>query len=174
MLESERLTLRPMTIDDAGPLLAVFTDPRVMASFGGGSFDREQMEHWVGRNLAHQDEHGYGLFTIVHRGDGVIIGDCGLEHMDLDGSAEIELGYDVRSDYWGRGLATEAAAAVRDHAFGVLGVERLVSIIRPDNRASVRVAEKIGMTHERDLARGEVAYRLYSIARETAPVVQSR
>jgi ribosomal-protein-alanine N-acetyltransferase len=165
VLQSERLTLRTMTIDDAEPLMAVFTDPMVMASFGGGSFDREQMERWVVRNLAHQKEHGYGLFTVVHQRDGVIIGDCGLEHMEVGGFAEIELGYDLRSDYWGRGLATEAAIAVRDHAFHDLGVERLISLIRPDNGASCRVAEKTGMVHERDLPRGGIPYRLYAVAR---------
>lgn len=165
MIQSERLTLRTMTIDDVEPLLKVFTDPAVMASFGGGSFDRVQMEQWVKRNLEHQEQHGYGLFTLLHRSDEVIVGDCGLEHMDFDGVPEIELGYDLRSDYWGRGLATEAAAAVRDHAFGDLGVERLISLIRPDNGASRRVAEKIGMVHERDVTRGGALYRVYALAR---------
>jgi RimJ/RimL family protein N-acetyltransferase len=154
-----------MTIDDVDPLLVVFTDPRVMASFGGGLFSREQMGRWVTRNLAHQERHGYGLFTIVHRDDGVIIGDCGLEHMDVDGAPEVELGYDLRSDYWGRGLATEAATAVRDHAFDALGVGRLISLIKPDNHASRRVAERLGMVHERDLTRSEVVYRVYAVAR---------
>ena len=127
MLQSERLSLRTMTVGDTEPLMAVFTDPAVMASFGGDLFDREQMKRWVERNLAHQEQHGYGLFTVVLRRDGVIIGDCGLEHMEVDGSPEIELGYDLRSEYGGRGLATEAATAVRDHAFHDLGVERLIS-----------------------------------------------
>jgi RimJ/RimL family protein N-acetyltransferase len=72
MLRSERLLLRPMTAGDAKPLPAVFGDPLVMASFGGELFDREQMERWVARNLAHQQEHGYGPFTIDRRptGDG--------------------------------------------------------------------------------------------------------
>ena len=165
MLETERLLLRPMTIDDIDPLLRVFTDPAVMQSFGGQLFDREQMEQWVRRNLSHQDRHGYGLFSVVLREDGVIVGDCGLEHMDIDGVAEVEVGYDFRSDYWGRGLATEAATAVRDHAFHDLGVERLISLIRPDNSASCRVAEKIGMVHERDLPRGDIPYRVYTVAR---------
>lgn len=165
MIQSERLTLRTMTIDDVEPLLKVFTDPAVMASFGGGSFDRVQMEQWVKRNLEHQERHGYGLYTVVLRSDGEIIGDCGLEHMDVDGVAEVELGYDLRSEYWGRGLGTEAAAAVRDHAFGGLGLERLVSLIRPDNHASCRVAEKVGMMHERDVVRGGHPYRVYAVAR---------
>ena len=165
MLQTQRLLLRAMTIEDAEPLMEVFGDPVVMASFGGDLFDRKQMERWVARNLGHQEQHGYGLFTVIHRSDEVIIGDCGLEHMDVDGSPEIELGYDLRSDYWRRGLATEAARAVRDHAFDDLGVERLVSLIRPDNAASCRVAEKIGMVPEREVLRSGIPYRVYAIAR---------
>ena len=86
MLQSKRLHLRKMTIDDVEPLMAVFTDPEVMKSVGGGLLDREQMEHWVQRNLAHQEQHGYGLFTAVLRHDAVIIGDCGLEHIEVDGA----------------------------------------------------------------------------------------
>ncbi len=165
MPQSERLHLRTMTIDDVDPLMAVFTDPEVMKSFGGGLFDRERMQHWVQRNLAHQEQHGYGLFTAVLRHNAVIIGDCGLEHMEVDGVPETEIGYDLRSDYWGRGLATEAAAAVRDFAFGDLGLQRLISLIRPDNAASCRVAEKIGMVHERDIPRGGIPYRVYAVTR---------
>ena len=168
-LRSDRLLLRPMTADDAGPLLAVFTDPLVMASFGGDLFDRAQMEQWVARNLAHQDEYGYGLFTVVRRDDGEVIGDCGLEHMEIGGTPEVELGYDLRSDCWGQGLATEAAGMVRDHAFERLSIERLISLIRTGNAASCRVAEKIGMRHERDLAPGGIAYRMYAVERRPEP-----
>jgi RimJ/RimL family protein N-acetyltransferase len=61
-------------IDD---LFLVFTDPKVMHSFGGKLFDRPQMERWIQRNLNRQDKYGYGLFSIIHQEDGVLIGDCG-------------------------------------------------------------------------------------------------
>ena len=149
MIETPRLLLRPMRAEDTDALLNVFADPKVMDSFGVAPFDRPQMDRWVQRNLDHQAEHGYGLFSIIHKADGLLIGDCGLERMELDGAPETELGYDLRSDYWNRGLATEAAAAVRDHAFGALGLPRLISLIRHGNGASRRVAEKIGMRPER-------------------------
>lgn len=124
MIETERLLMRPMLPEDVDPLLRVFSDPRVMASFGADPFDRGQMEGWVRRNLDHQDRHGYGLFSVILKERGELIGDCGLEEMELDGLTEpvaaAELGYDLRSDYWNQGLATEAAAAVRDYAFGTL------------------------------------------------------
>ena len=160
-LRTARLELREMRADDAQALLGVFGDPRVMASFAAAPFDRAAMDRWVARNLAHQDENGFGLFTVVERASGDVIGDCGLELMDVGA----ELGYDLRADRWGRGLATEAASAVRDHAFSALGLDRLVSLIRSGNAASRRVAEKVGMHHARDLERGSARYELYEIVR---------
>ena len=169
MIETARLLLRPVRAEDAEDLLAIFADPKAMASFGGILFDRPRMDRWVARNLEHQERYGYGLFSVIHKADRLLIGDCGLEHQEIAGRREVELGYDLRSDYWNRGLATEAAAAVRDHAFGVLGLPRLVSLIRHGNGASRRVAEKIGMRHEADLVQHEVAYWLYALSAKEAP-----
>src|SRR6185503_8267792 len=76
-LETSRLGLREMRPEDATALLVVFSDPRVMASFPGEAlFDASRMSSWVGRNLEHQRVHGYGLFSVIHKGDGILIGDC--------------------------------------------------------------------------------------------------
>ena len=165
MIETARLLLRRMTEQDTGELLLVFSDPRVMASFGGELFDRTQMERWVRRNLEHQDKYGYGLFSVILKESGILIGDCGLEHMEVHGVPEVELGYDLRGDYWGRGFATEAAAAVRNFAIDVLGLPRLVSLIRPSNVASCRVAEKIGMLREIEIDRGGHIYWVYAVSK---------
>jgi RimJ/RimL family protein N-acetyltransferase len=77
----------------------------------------------------------------------------------------VEIGYDFRSDYWGQGLATEAAAAVRDFALDELGLPRVISLIRPENVASVRVSEKIGMAKEREIERGGATYWEFSLSR---------
>lgn len=161
-ITTDRLLLRPMRPDDAEALLAVFGDPAVMAAFGRGPFSRHEMDAWVARNLAHQERYGYGLFTIELLDGGLVVGDCGLERMELDGADEVELGYDLRSDHWGRGLATEAASAVIRHARQELGISRLVSLVRASNDASARVAERVGMTLERELELGGAAYRLYA------------
>jgi [ribosomal protein S5]-alanine N-acetyltransferase len=161
-LETPRLVLREMRADDATALLKVFSDPRVMASFPGTMpFDAKRMEAWTGRNLRHQSEHGYGLFSVLHQTDGILIGDCGLERMEIG----VELGYDLRSDYWGRGLATEAAIAVRDFAFTTLQLDRLISLIRVGNDRSRRVADKIGMSLVEELDRNGARYWLYRIER---------
>jgi [ribosomal protein S5]-alanine N-acetyltransferase len=147
VIETERLLLRPMEERDFDALLAMFTDPNVMAAFNLASFGRDDMRGWLDRNLAHQEAHGYGLFTVVLKATGAVIGDCGLEHGDFQGAACVELGYDLLSAHWNRGYATEAAARVRDLALGKLGIGRveLCSFIRVTNLASQRVSEKIGM-----------------------------
>jgi RimJ/RimL family protein N-acetyltransferase len=147
---------------DVDPLLAIFTDPKVMATFDAAPFNREQMTAWVQRNLDHQAEHGYGLFSVILKTSGELIGDCGLEHMDLEGVAAAELGYDFRSEYWNQGYATEAATAVRDYAFQVLQLPQLISLIRQHNVPSQRVAEKIGMRRTDELLRGETRYWVYA------------
>jgi [ribosomal protein S5]-alanine N-acetyltransferase len=144
-LETARLLLRPMRADDFEALHEIFTDPKVMAAFGGELFTREQMQGWLNRNLEHQAEYGYGLFSVIRKSDGLLIGDCGLEQITVDGQPATELGYDFRSDAWGQGFATEAAVAVRDHAFEVLDLSQVISLIRIGNVASRRVAEKVAM-----------------------------
>jgi RimJ/RimL family protein N-acetyltransferase len=165
VLDTARLQLRPMTADDLDELLGIFTDPNVMAAFSTPPFNRDQMRRWLQRNLDHQAEHGYGLFALILKENDELIGDCGLEHMQVDGVSQAELGYDLRSDYWRRGLATEAACAVRDYAFGQLHMPRLIGLIRQGNDASRRVAEKVGMRLERETAQHGVAYWVYSIER---------
>ena len=162
-LESPRLCLRLMQSSDLDDLLKIFGDPKVMASFGGATFNREQMERWMQRNIEHQNLHGYGLFSIILKSEGLLIGDCGLEHMKVDGDQETELGYDFRSDYWNQGYATEAATAVRDYALNVLQLPRLISLIRVGNAASKRVSEKIGMRFVVEIKRNGVSYWKYAI-----------
>jgi RimJ/RimL family protein N-acetyltransferase len=79
-----------------------------------------------------------------------LVGYCGFFHQIVDEIEEIEIGYRLHPAYWDQGLATEAATAVRDHAFRDLKLPRVISLIHPDNIASRRVAEKIGMTHEKE------------------------
>ena len=158
-LETPRLLLRPMRADDARELLAVFADPLVMAAFASPPFGPTEMDAWVARNLEHQVVHGYGLFTVVLKDTGAVIGDCGLEQMDIGA----ELGYDLRSDQWNQGLATEAATAVRDYAFGTLGLPQLVSLIRVGNDASRRVAEKVGMRLKERSERHGIDYWIYAL-----------
>jgi [ribosomal protein S5]-alanine N-acetyltransferase len=162
-LETPRLHLRLMSSSDLEGLLAIFGDPVVMASFNTTPFGHEQMEQWIHANLAHQDTHGYGLFSVILKSNDLLIGDCGLEHMEVGGELATELGYDFRSDYWNQGYATEAALAVRDYAFNTLKLPSLISLIRVGNKASKRVSEKIGMQCSDEINKNGIQYWKYSI-----------
>jgi ribosomal-protein-alanine N-acetyltransferase len=163
-LETPRLRLRLMQASDVDDLLHIFGDPKVMAAFGVAVFSRGQMERWIQRNLEHQNRHGYGLFSVILKSEGLLIGDCGLEHMVVDGIRIAELGYDFRCDHWNQGFATEAASAVRDYAFHVLRLPRLTSLVRVGNTASRRVAEKIGMQCAAELTRHGARYWQFTMA----------
>ena len=162
-LETPRLQLRPMSSHDFDALHEIFADPRVMAAFDSEPFTAGQMQRWLQRNLEHQARLGYGLFSVIEKATGRLIGDCGLEQMEVEGQVVAELGYDFRSDVWGQGFATEAAVAVRDFAFQVLRLPRLISLMRVGNVASQRVAGKVGMRREVEFERHGARYFRYAI-----------
>lgn len=145
MIETERLLLRPLQQDDVDAMLGVLGDPAVAASFSLPALNHDRVAQWVTQRPEHIRKYGYGLCVVILKATGEVIGDCGVEWKDIDGERLLELGYDVRSDHWHRGYATEAATAVRDYAFSVLGMEQLISLIRVGNAASRRVAERNGM-----------------------------
>jgi RimJ/RimL family protein N-acetyltransferase len=152
-----------MHSSDIDDLLKIFGDSEVMAAFDNAVFNREQMERWVQRNIEHHNLHGYGLFSVILKSEGTLIGDCGLEHMEVEGEFATELGYDFRKDYWNQGFATEAASAVRDYAFKILKLPSLISIIRVGNEASKRVSEKIGMRFAGEIVQNGMMYWKYVI-----------
>jgi ribosomal-protein-alanine N-acetyltransferase len=148
ILETPRLTLRPFREEDVDLLSGLMANTDFMR-FSLGPKTREQtaafLETVIGWNRA-------GLpspFAVVIRSNGVLVGYCGFLHQEVDGEKEIEIGYRLHPDYWNKGIATEAARAVRDHAFRDLKLLRVVSLIHPENSPSQRVAEKLGMSLEK-------------------------
>src|SRR5260370_32119071 len=141
ILETSRVILREFCSDDAEALARTLSDPETMR-FYPAPFDRAGVEEWINRNLYRYREQGHGLWAMILKSSSELVGDCGLTVQDVDGQSEIEVGYHVRRDLWGQGLATEVARACRDFGFARLRVERLISLIRPENFASRRVAEK--------------------------------
>jgi RimJ/RimL family protein N-acetyltransferase len=154
-----------MTEVDTDALLQIFSDPKAMKYFGGVIFDRPRMEKWVADNLAHHREHGFSLWSVVLKETGEVIGDCGLETDTIEGELRVGLGFDFQSRYWNRGYATEAAQAALEHAFATYRFDKIYGWIDPENKASERVAEKVGMTVEKLVDRGGKTYALYSIGR---------
>jgi ribosomal-protein-alanine N-acetyltransferase len=148
ILETERLLLRHFTLDDVAALQAVLGDPVAMQWYPA-PFDREGVENWITRNLDRYQSDGYGLWAMVLKSSGEMIGDCGCVLQEVQDRKEVEIAYHVRRDLWGNGYATEAARACMDYAFNRIGVSRVISMIRPENRNSLRVAEKNGLTREK-------------------------
>jgi ribosomal-protein-alanine N-acetyltransferase len=105
-------------------------------------------------------------FAVLSRADNQLIGYCGFFHQEVDETSEIEIGYRLHPNYWNKGLATEAAQAVRDHAFCDLNLARVVSLIHPENAASRRVAEKIRMQFEHKTVFKGFPALVFAISRE--------
>lgn len=152
-----RLRFREMTAADLDDMARLLGDPRVM-EFYPAPKSRDEAAAWIAWNQKNYAEHGYGLWVIeTHTFE--FVGDSGLTWQNVNGTPKLEVGYHVRADLHGRGLATEAAAACRDFARRHTNATDLVAIIHPDNRASERVAEKIGMAHLDDDHGGNITVR---------------
>lgn len=148
--ETTRLRLRPFVEADLPALARILADPEVMRFSKSGPWSEEQTRRFiVERCAASQRDHGYSPWAVIRREDDALLGYCGLIPQVVEGEAEVEIGYRLSPAAWGHGYATEAACASRDFARDVLGRERLISIIQPENVASARVAEKVGMSPER-------------------------
>lgn len=155
VLQTPRLVLTAIGPADLDDIARVYADPEVMRFIGDGSPDaREASAAWVERALDHWRVHGFGAWCVRLRGTNEFIGRASLTMQEFEGGRDAEIGYLLATAYWGQGCATEAAAALRDHAVEVLGFRRLVSLIDADNEASKRVAIKLGMAYERKVQFG--------------------
>jgi len=141
ILETKRLVLREFVPSDADALALVLCDPETMKYYPA-SIDRDGIQQWIERNLRRYAEDGVGVWAMVLKTAGEIIGDCGIIRQHVEGEYLYEIGFHLRRDHWGQGLATEAAIACREWGFANLKVDRLISLIRPENVPSRRVAER--------------------------------
>ena len=148
ILETERLLLRPFSLSDVDALEAVLGEPVAM-QFYPAPLTREGVESWIRKNLARYEKNGHGLNAMVVKASGEVVGDCGCIVQLVEERDQLEIGYHVRRSLWGNGYATEAARSCMDYAFNQLGVPRVISMIRPENLNSRRVAEKNGLVCEK-------------------------
>ena len=148
MIETERLLLRPHTLDDYEALCEILQDPQAMYAYEHALPDWEARE-WLERQIARQEKFGYSPWAVILKESGRLIGQCGLSWQETDREDELEIGYLLNRVYWHKGYAAEAAIACRDYAFDVLGQERVCSIIRDNNLSSQAVARRMGMKPER-------------------------
>lgn len=159
-LDTERLLLRPLRPDDLDAMHAYLGDPQTMLYYPA-PFSREFVKEWLVRNQERFEKFGYGLFGVVLKESGELIGDCGLVWQDLPDGPDLEVGYHFHRSHWGHGYATEAARACMEHAFCNAGVDHVISLIRPENLPSRRVAERNGLTISRQVLWRELLHDVW-------------
>ncbi len=143
-METERLLLREMTDADYPALCRMLQDEEVMYAYAH-AFSDEEAHAWLARQQARYRQNGFGLWAVILKSSGEIIGQCGVTVQDCDGKDVLEVGYLFCKAFWGQGYATEAARACKEYAFIHLHAEEVFSIIRDNNYPSQRVAERNGM-----------------------------
>lgn len=148
-IETERLFLREMNMDDFEALYAVLGDREIMQHYPY-EFDEARVRAWIERNMNRYKENGFGLWAVCLKETGEMIGDCGLTLQNIEGEILPEIGYHIRADRQRKGYAREAAAAVRDWAFANTDYPALYSYCKYTNTGSFKTAESIGMQFEKE------------------------
>jgi ribosomal-protein-alanine N-acetyltransferase len=169
ILQTPRLALREFTLAGIDSLAQVLGDPETMLCYAA-PLDRAGVEQWITRNLQRYRNDGVGLWAMELIATHELIGDCGIVLQQVDGDELYEIGYHLRRDQWRHGYATEAAGACRDWAFAHLKTDRLISLIRPENLPSRRVAERIGMSFRKEVMWHTLPHHVYSILRPETEV----
>jgi RimJ/RimL family protein N-acetyltransferase len=166
-LQTPRLLLRAFAEGDLDDLSALMANPDFMR-FSTGVFSREQTAAFLERVRARDRAGLPSQFALALRPNLKLIGYCGFFLQTVDGVEELEIAYRLDPAHWGQGIATEAARAVRDHAFGDLQLSHVISLIHPDNIASRRVAEKNRMTPQKETVFRGFPAIVFAISRERA------
>ena len=146
-LETDRLIIREWQAEDRRLLLPMSLDPEVMQYIGHYQpWTEEETLQFVTNRMADYEQYGWTMWPLILKETGAFVGYCGfLRRVYGQYKGEIEIGYALAKDAWGRGLAAEAGARVLRYGFEILGFERVIASARPENARSIRVMEKIGM-----------------------------
>lgn len=149
-LETPRLLLRALTIDDAAALNRVNSHPEVMRYIGETEKNIEMTRRYLQQGpLADYEKFGYGRYACIDKANDRLIGFCGLKYLpSLD---ETDVGYRFLPEYWGKGLATETSKVVMKHAADTMHLTRIIGLALPQNTGSINVLRKLRMTYERNL-----------------------
>ena len=149
VLETKRLLLREMNMEDYDALLRVLSDPENMWHYPY-TCDGQHVKDWIERNMNRYRKDGFGLWAVCLKDTGEMIGDCGLTLQNIEGEILPEIGYHIRRDCQRKGYASEAAMAVRNWAFQNTDYPALYSYCKYTNTPSIRTAESIGMCFDRE------------------------
>lgn len=144
IFETERLVFREMTFADFDDLCEILQDAQTMTAYEH-PFSDEEVKAWLNNQLARYAKYGFGLWAVVLKESGKMIGNIGLTMQKFGDSEVLEIGYLLNKKYWHMGYATEGAIACKNYAFDILGEKIVYSIIRDNNLASQAVAKRNGM-----------------------------
>ena len=161
-LQTEHLVAEPISAAHQDDMLRLLCDPKVAATLGGPP-SPARVAAMIEAQSAQFDRHGYGFWVWRDRTTGEVVARGGIQHTHVGDRDEVEVGWAVVSHRWGEGLATELGEASVRAAFDEHGLEELVAFTLPDNVASRRVMEKLGMTYERDVVHADLPHVLYRL-----------
>jgi RimJ/RimL family protein N-acetyltransferase len=170
ILETDRLILRRLQLDDLDSLYALYCDPDVCKYIPDAprTYDetREELVWFMDGHPKHPD---LGLWATIHKESNQFIGRCGLLPWTIDGRDEVEVAYLLAKACWGQGLGTEVARAIAGYGFEQLHFSRLICLIDQENQASIKVASNIGMTFEKEGRDENGPYLVYSTNKPPSP-----
>ncbi len=166
VLETERLALREISVDDAGLILELLNEPSFLRYVGdkGVRTEEDARRYITGGPVASYARHGFGLNLVTRKDDGARMGMCGL--LKRDELPDADVGFALLPEYWSRGYVTEAAAAVIAHGRGTVGLTRRLAVTSKDDEASMRVLEKLGFALEGSVKLSDGGEELHLFASE--------
>ncbi len=163
-IETERLLIRPFTLDDIEPAYLMDLDAEVNKYTGeGGAVSKKETERRITENVfGDYQKHGYGRLAVELKTENKFIGFTGLKYLeDMD---EVDLGYRFMKKYWGKGIATESAKACVDFGFKTLSLNRMIAMVLPGNIGSIKVLEKVNFEYEKDIIEDDLLVKIYSLS----------
>ena len=146
ILRTARLRLEPVQDGHFEGLRALLSDPQVMRFFDGPKTDVE-VRAWIGTAQGHWARFGFNWWAAIEPGTEQLVGVVSTQHIENDPAKPIEIGWRLRSEHWGKGLATEAGQAMLRFAFDDLKVPEVYAVAKPENQASLRVMESLDMRY---------------------------
>ncbi|WP_413700867.1 GNAT family N-acetyltransferase [Psychromonas sp. KJ10-10] len=166
-ITTKRLILRPFEDDDFNDIHQLLSDPEVMRFSLNGPYSKEKTASFMAYCIQRSQNSQPSLLAIIDKKTNKFMGSCGFFAQKILAKQEIELGYRLSKQYWGKGFATEATIAVKQYAFNEMGLTRLISLIEKDNIASIAVAEKNGFKLEKELLYdGRINVCIYALSVE--------
>jgi RimJ/RimL family protein N-acetyltransferase len=165
IIETDRLFLRKLDLEDTKVLLELFSDPVAMEFFPSVKTN-DEVNEWIQKNIDSYLTNKFGLYLCVLKQNSHAIGYCGfILQTDVESSDEVEIGYGLIRKFWHKGYATEAAIGCKKYGFEKMKLENVISLIRPENIPSINVAIRNGMTWKKDIMRWDYLHGIYSISK---------